>query len=196
MNAASRCFGCRFLVRVHRARLRVLIHMSCTRLKFDALICQDHRNNSLNEVMLCKIRRPNHSAQDSRLSTAVLNTLVQCRGANRTEQFQSLGCEDLLSNDFPIDRSVQPVSFMAGGLREADKVLKRFVQFRLPNYAKQRNQPDIDGTGQLSPYLHFGCIGPHTVALAVRQAHAPAEDAKAFLEEVIAKRVGDELRAL
>src|SRR6185503_11780046 len=59
---------------------------------------------------------------------------------------------------------------------------------RLSGYAIRRNKPEIDGTTQLSPYLHFGHIGPHTVAAAVRDAEVPAADRKAFLEELIVRR--------
>jgi deoxyribodipyrimidine photo-lyase len=46
----------------------------------------------------------------------------------------------------------------------------------------------VDGTSALSPYLRFGQIGPHTVALAVRAAEAPRRDRAAFLEELIVRR--------
>jgi deoxyribodipyrimidine photo-lyase len=52
----------------------------------------------------------------------------------------------------------------------------------------RRNHPDLDGTSQLSPYLHFGQISVLSVALAVKNADAPAEDKKAFLEELIVRR--------
>ena len=51
-----------------------------------------------------------------------------------------------------------------------------------------RNQPDLDGTLRLSSYLHFGHIGPHTVALAVHKSGAPPQDRSAFLEELIVRR--------
>jgi deoxyribodipyrimidine photo-lyase len=87
-----------------------------------------------------------------------------------------------------IDRSAQPVSAFAGGSSEARRRLKNFLRSRLNGYAKTRNKPDLDGTSQLSPYLHFGHIGPHTVALAVKEADAPREDQAAFLEELIVRR--------
>src|SRR6185503_14319198 len=67
-------------------------------------------------------------------------------------------------------------------------VLKRFIRTRLVGYASRRNSPDLDGTSQLSPYLHFGQISVHAVALSVRDADAPAVDRKAFLEELIVRR--------
>jgi deoxyribodipyrimidine photo-lyase len=58
----------------------------------------------------------------------------------------------------------------------------------LPGYGTRRNHPDLDGTSQLSPYLHFGHIGPHTVALAVNDAGAPLADRQAYLEQLIIRR--------
>jgi deoxyribodipyrimidine photo-lyase len=95
--------------------------------------------------------------------------------------------EALLEN-LPIDRSVQPVPAFVGGSTEARRRLKKFLQSRLKGYATNRNKPDLDGTSQLSPYLHFGQIGPHTIALAVQDANAPPQDRAAFLEELIVRR--------
>ena len=35
---------------------------------------------------------------------------------------------------------------------------------------EQRNQPETDGTSAMSPYLHYGHVGPQTIALAVDAA--------------------------
>jgi deoxyribodipyrimidine photo-lyase len=101
---------------------------------------------------------------------------------------QSLRPEAALLEGFPIDRSVGPVSAFRGGGDEALKALRRFVRERLRGYAARRNRPELDGTSQLSPYLHFGHIGPHMVALAVKNADAPRQDREAFLEELIVRR--------
>jgi deoxyribodipyrimidine photo-lyase len=94
---------------------------------------------------------------------------------------------DLLEG-LPIDRGVQPVSVFRGGTDEALRLLSRFVEHRLRGYAVNRNRPELEGTSQLSPYLHFGHVGPHTVALAVKNADAPRQDREAFLEELIVRR--------
>jgi deoxyribodipyrimidine photo-lyase len=93
-----------------------------------------------------------------------------------------------LLDQLPIDRSVAPSGYFHGGPHAAVLALKRFIDERLDGYATQRNKPNLDGTSQLSPYLHFGHIGPHTIALAVQQSTAPMEDRKAFLEELIVRR--------
>jgi len=96
--------------------------------------------------------------------------------------------DDALLKNLPIDRSVQPAPAFVGGSTEARRRLKEFLQSRLEGYATNRNKPDLDGTSQLSPYLHFGQIGPHTIALAVQDANAPLQDRAAFLEELIVRR--------
>jgi deoxyribodipyrimidine photo-lyase len=101
---------------------------------------------------------------------------------------QSLRPEAALLEGLPIDRSVHSVPAFRGGTDEALKVLRHFVRERLRGYATRRNRPELDGTSQLSPYLHFGHIGPHTVALAVTNADAPRQDREAFLEELIVRR--------
>ena len=100
----------------------------------------------------------------------------------------SLAPAQSLLNDFPIDRAVAPSAYFHGGSQEAKRCLDRFLRSRLKGYATQRNKPDLDGTSQLSPYLHFGHIGVQRVALAVQRADAPAEDRNAFLEELIVRR--------
>lgn len=87
-----------------------------------------------------------------------------------------------------IDCTVHPVDGFRGGTTEALARLRRFVRIRLANYRDSRNHPELDATSQLSPYLHFGQIGPHTVARAVRDSDAPAVSRDAFLEEMIVRR--------
>lgn len=95
--------------------------------------------------------------------------------------------DDLLAG-LLLDRATQPVRGFRGGTTEALKILDRFIGQRLEGYATRRNKPELPGTSQLSPWLHFGHIGPRTVALAVRDAGGPAADRDAFLEEFIVRR--------
>ena len=87
-----------------------------------------------------------------------------------------------------LDNSVPPVDATIGGTSEALKRLKRFVQVGLLQYPVDRNKPERDATSHLSAYLHFGHIGPHTVALAVHKARAPKAAKEAFLEQLIVRR--------
>ena len=106
----------------------------------------------------------------------------------KSRDLNSLAPDLSILDDFVVDRSVGPVSSRIGGSEQGRKALQQFLKLRLKGYAAKRNHPDLDGTSQLSPYLHFGHIGVHTVALAVKSAHAPLQDRKAFLEELIVRR--------
>ena len=93
-----------------------------------------------------------------------------------------------LLETLPVDHVTAPVSSQIGGTQQALTTLRRFIDHKLKGYSRNRNQPDLDGTSRLSAYLHFGHIGPHTVALAVQQSGASLEDRSAFLEELIVRR--------
>jgi deoxyribodipyrimidine photo-lyase len=95
---------------------------------------------------------------------------------------------DALTEAWSIDRSVQPVSGFTGGTKAGMKLLKHFIQHKLATYSRDRNHPELEGTTRLSPYLHFGHIGPLTVALAVEAADAPKADKDAFLNQIITWR--------
>ena len=78
--------------------------------------------------------------------------------------------EDMTRGWKDFDRSVGPVEAWKGGTHAALKRLTLFTGKLLADYDTQRNHPEIDGTSALSPYLHYGHIGPVTIALAVDAA--------------------------
>ncbi len=78
--------------------------------------------------------------------------------------------EDMTAGWEEFDRTVGPVEFWQGGTYAAMKRLKLFTGTMLAAYDKTRNHPEVDGTSALSPYLHYGHIGPQTIALAVNAA--------------------------
>lgn len=119
---------------------------------------------------------------------------------------------ELLSGDetalrtLPIDHAVPP-GYIQGGHSRARKHMLDFVKNRLPRYAADRNDPDLDGTSGLSPYLHFGHISVHEVFVELmrREKWKPeklslrasgsregwwnmSREAEAFLDELITWR--------
>jgi deoxyribodipyrimidine photo-lyase len=94
-----------------------------------------------------------------------------------------------ITEDWPgIDRSVQPVASFRGGTTEALRLLHEFVQHKLAHYPERHGKPELDGTSRLSPYLHFGHIGPHTVALAVENSAVTRVTKDDFLDQLITWR--------
>jgi deoxyribodipyrimidine photo-lyase len=62
----------------------------------------------------------------------------------------------------PLDHEVGPVETCGGG-KEAQSVLREFLENRLDLYDERRNQPEEEVTSGLSPYLHFGHISAHQI---------------------------------
>jgi deoxyribodipyrimidine photo-lyase len=129
-----------------------------------------------------------------RLQLRLSQFLVQPRNPKarvawkRPAGLQSLLPQFDVTEGWKIDRSVQPVSAFHGGTREAMRRLHEFVSKKLKRYSQLRNHPETDGTSDLSPYLHFGHVGPLTVALAVQEADAPRADKERFLDQLITWR--------
>ena len=78
--------------------------------------------------------------------------------------------EDMTKHWKDFDRSVGPVESFHGGTHAGLKRLRLFTSRLLANYDTDRNKPELDGTSALSPYLHYGHVGPQTIALAVAKA--------------------------
>jgi deoxyribodipyrimidine photo-lyase len=95
---------------------------------------------------------------------------------------------DGLTEGWPLDRSVQPVTAFTGGTNNALVRLRHFVRNIVPNYPKLHSAADQDGTSRLSPYLHFGHISPVRVAWEVQGSTAPEAAKKDFLDQLITWR--------
>jgi len=93
-----------------------------------------------------------------------------------------------LASSLRVNLDVSPVGTISGGAVEADIKLRHFIDENLPLYATRSNQIGELVSSGLSPYLHFGQISAHRVALAVDAADAPAECIDAFLEQLIVRR--------
>ncbi len=61
--------------------------------------------------------------------------------------------------------------------------LERFLAKHVSSYVQDREFPASEGTGRLSPHLHFGEIGPRQVADALGAAE-PGNGADAFLRQL------------
>jgi deoxyribodipyrimidine photo-lyase len=115
------------------------------------------------------------------------------------------GGRDALAG-LPIDHGVGPAE-ARGGERAALRVLRRFLESRLPRYAAERNQPQAEVTSGLSPYLHFGNVSAHRVFAELMEAEGwrpeslgaratgsrtgwwgVGENAEAFLDQLVTWR--------
>ncbi len=102
--------------------------------------------------------------------------------------------EHIDTTEFPSispDSESQPhrrKSLFQPGCDAALSRMAAFVREKLQDYDKNRNNPNLKGQSELSPYLHFGQLSPQRLALAVKNSSHAAETQKSFLEELIVRR--------
>jgi deoxyribodipyrimidine photo-lyase len=87
-----------------------------------------------------------------------------------------------------IDHTVKPSPLYRGGTANGRRRLKHFVAKILPHYHETRNEPSVDGSSRLSPYLHFGFLSIQEIVQAVQQSSAAKAAKDSFLEEAIVRR--------
>jgi deoxyribodipyrimidine photo-lyase len=78
----------------------------------------------------------------------------------------------------------------APGEAGAQVRLKEFLRDAVDAYSERRNLPDVDGTSRLSPWLHFGELGPRQIWAALKAksrgsgVFPSSAGARVFLSEV------------
>jgi deoxyribodipyrimidine photo-lyase len=103
--------------------------------------------------------------------------------------FDSFPIDDITSSlsRLKIDRSVPRLEdLLHGGPRQGRGLLHEFIRLKLDRYDELRNDPTVDATSQMSPYLHFGQISPLYIALEIKKSGSPGVDA--YLEELLVRR--------
>jgi len=124
---------------------------------------------------------------------------------NTSQRGQEIDWKKLYENTENKELTFRP------GSAQAKKMMKVFLEERLPQYATDRNNPLLEAQSDLSPYFHYGMIAPQRVALEVlKLVDAPIEvimhakknkakiddkaplslldHASAYLEELIVRR--------
>lgn len=82
-------------------------------------------------------------------------------------------------------------SFWQPGCEGAQKSWHKFLKNKLKNYSYYRNEPSIQGTSRLSPYLHFGEISARSIWYEVNQSMSRYRkagifrEAEAFLRQIV-----------
>ncbi len=82
-----------------------------------------------------------------------------------------------------IDHSIGPVFDTVGGSNAGYDRWNRFKKKGLAGYAKQRNNPLVDGVSRMSAYLHYGMVSP--MRLAREAAEAGNAGSEKYLDELL-----------
>ena len=96
---------------------------------------------------------------------------------------------DALVANLAIDHSLAPSAMFPGGRDEVLRRLQRLIEEVLPAYAAARNNASrSEGASTLSPYLHFGVVGPREVMAAIAAANIPTSKTAKFADELLSWR--------
>ena len=96
---------------------------------------------------------------------------------------------DALIASLRIDHALPPSAMLPGSRDEVTLRLHRLTAEVLPAYADARNNASRgEGASTLSPYLHFGVVGPREVMAAIDAADVSADDRAKFADELLTWR--------
>jgi deoxyribodipyrimidine photo-lyase len=96
---------------------------------------------------------------------------------------------DALVATLHIDHVLVPSAMLPGSRYEVLQRLHRLTSEVLPAYAGARNNAARpEGASTLSPYLHFGVVGPREVMAAIEAAAVPHEQQEKFADELLTWR--------
>ncbi|WP_425231040.1 deoxyribodipyrimidine photo-lyase [Sphingomonas sp.] len=96
---------------------------------------------------------------------------------------------DALVDACAIDHTLPPSAMFLPTRAEVALRLRRLQTEVLPDYAEaRRNARRPEGASTLSPYLHFGVVGPREIVAAVQAADVPQATRAKFLDELLTWR--------
>jgi deoxyribodipyrimidine photo-lyase len=100
-------------------------------------------------------------------------------------ELKSINWEDVINN-LEIDLSIPKIDWLNSGENAAEVILNKFINESYHNYGDDKNNPNLDGTSNFSPYLHYGHISSQRIALLLYANEAI--ESKGFLEQLIVRR--------
>jgi len=80
--------------------------------------------------------------------------------------------------EIDIDRSVPAISNFTGGTEKAKLLMEKFIENKLEFYGTLRNEPGLNYSSDMSPYLHFGQISPLYIYPPLSRRRPPLNEMK------------------
>ncbi len=93
-----------------------------------------------------------------------------------------------IRSSLSVNTNVGEVDWLLPGEHNAHKMFEKFLEKRLNNYNEARNNPNVSGQSNLSPYLHFGHISAQRIALEIQKFSKNSFSSDSFLEELIVRK--------
>lgn len=118
-----------------------------------------------------------------------MNLLPSCKVSSETSKVsEKLDDIESIIKKLNIKSNVRKTHFFVGGYKEAKRRLESFIDKKLNKYHELKNNPSINYTSTLSPYLHFGQISSLEIALRVKESGKNPDAIASFIEELIVRR--------
>lgn len=96
---------------------------------------------------------------------------------------------DALVATLAVDHTLAVSAMHPAGRAAAEELLRRLLADVLPGYASARNDATrADGASGLSPYLHFGILGPREIMKQIAEAQAGGPHKRKFADELLGWR--------
>jgi deoxyribodipyrimidine photo-lyase len=96
---------------------------------------------------------------------------------------------DRLVAGLDIDHALPPSAMLPGTRAEVRARLRRLTEEVLPAYAEARGDASrSEGASALSPYLHFGLVGPREIMAAIGASGVPEAHRAKFADELLTWR--------
>lgn len=94
-----------------------------------------------------------------------------------------------LKPSLKVDRSIQEVDWCKGGEQAARNHFDQSVRKRLNKYDKDRNNPNLSGVSDISPWLHFGHIASQRCVIDAKTLSGSSKEAvSSFVEEILVRK--------
>ena len=111
-----------------------------------------------------------------------------CFDSDEIEEASSRDLDRLIAS-CGVDMSLPPAIDFTGHRATALERMEAAIETIVPRYKWTRNNPALtDSTTKLSPYMHFGVLGPREVTAAVNDADLHAAARWKFLDELLTWR--------
>jgi deoxyribodipyrimidine photo-lyase len=113
---------------------------------------------------------------------------VSLNSINLRLPYEEFDIEDIDTalNRLKAGKSVNPGGCFIGGTNQAKMLLNDFIMNKLKKYPELKNDPGLDYSSNLSPYLHFGQIAP--LYIYQRLEEFPEVSRSEFIEELVIRR--------
>jgi len=95
---------------------------------------------------------------------------------------------DRLIFKYKTSEEAKEITWILPGEKEAKKSLDQFKTTKFTQYNINRNDPSIDGTSNLSAYLHFGQISSQRVVLELIKILKISDLKNSFYDEIIVRK--------